>query len=648
MFFKKYFGNSEFGSRLSDSILITEENLNILFTALMLTALGVFLVGNLLMLDYLVLQGTLPIAFACFSILIIFYALSRALKNLSWGLVITYGLMCLISYSRFPWLVPISFIGAVFGLFYVLKTLRIGLKELGFASLMGLIGTAVILGSGKTYTSFDMLQRLGAGDVHVDTLFHASIAAMIKNYGVISTGLNGLVETPYHVLSHELIASVSRLSGAGILEVYGVAPHILFAPILIFSVVACCVMLDTTKVLNIPLAWGCVCILFALAPLLFSKWAFWNSYFVSESYLVSLGLFLFALPSLYKRDLMWSDILLVAILAFLISNAKASVGLIYFGLWLLRLVFLRSSKWRIELSAVALIGLIVALTVFQSASVNAPTEIVFLEFVGAYSFQGQNLVEVKNYFLGDGTVSWRSVVWALVAVVTFFIIHFLFSWIVVARLVCAEGWHSLIKAPATIYSLGAVAAGIVIVMFFKVPGGSAYYFSNIAFFVSLPLVVLWGLNDLGYLVNKLKVNEAISTSAMLIFGIFFAILMGWKDFKHTFASHQKIASQHNEFVDQLVSLRTQMPINGYIRLNPMALSNNPIKECRSQPFVYPAVSERPWINVIVPKIDCLYQYFGYEQYGLTPQQQNVTVPINRREMIELSWPSSADILSKRE
>ncbi len=73
------------------------------------------------------------------------------------------------------------------------------------------------------------------------------------------------------------------LSGVGVLEVYGIAHWVLFSPILIFSVVACCVMLDKKDQVNIPLAWGLVCALFILSPRLLKLWGVMNEYFLSES-----------------------------------------------------------------------------------------------------------------------------------------------------------------------------------------------------------------------------------------------------------------------------------------------------------------------------------------------------------------------------
>lgn len=44
------------------------------------------------------------------------------------------------------------------------------------------------------------------------------------------------------------------------------------------------------------------------------------------------------------------------------------------------------------------------------------------------------------------------------------------------------------------------------------------------------------------------------------------------------------------------------------------LAGNPVTLCRARPFVFPAVSERPWIGVMAQHSDCRYEDYGYENY----------------------------------
>jgi hypothetical protein len=260
--------------QLVDSISVSEEKLNLLFAALFLTSLTVFIGSNLLLLDAQVLARSAQMALPCWAMLVVFYAISRSTRSMIWGLVLTYGLMVLLVYARQAWLIPVLYGAAVVGVVYAFRYLRIERAQWITVLLMGIIAAVMILGISRGYDStysatFDMLNRLNAGYVHQDTLYHASISAMIKNYGVTSTGLHGLVETPYHVLSHFLYASISLLSGIGVIEVYGVANWILFAPVLTFCVVACSAMISSTPRSKIPIIWGIACCLLAIIPFLF-------------------------------------------------------------------------------------------------------------------------------------------------------------------------------------------------------------------------------------------------------------------------------------------------------------------------------------------------------------------------------------------
>jgi hypothetical protein len=124
------------------------------------------------------------------------------------------------------------------------------------------------------YGDFLIIDKLMQGTVHQDTLFHASIASMIKTYGVVSTGLHGLVETPYHVLSHRLFATLSILSGVHVLETYGVLQIIFLCPLLIAAVTWYAFRLSPAEsALDVNQCWVIVCVvLISLKVLPLERW----------------------------------------------------------------------------------------------------------------------------------------------------------------------------------------------------------------------------------------------------------------------------------------------------------------------------------------------------------------------------------------
>lgn len=92
--------NSESSQRLVDSIKIPEATLNLLFAALLTTAINAFIGGNPPLLDASVFQRSGPIVLACLAVLVIFYTLARSLGSMTWGLVITYSLIWAMVYAR--------------------------------------------------------------------------------------------------------------------------------------------------------------------------------------------------------------------------------------------------------------------------------------------------------------------------------------------------------------------------------------------------------------------------------------------------------------------------------------------------------------------------------------------------------------------
>nr|VFJ56686.1 MAG: hypothetical protein BECKFM1743C_GA0114222_101821 [Candidatus Kentron sp. FM]VFJ58039.1 MAG: hypothetical protein BECKFM1743A_GA0114220_102071 [Candidatus Kentron sp. FM]VFK11594.1 MAG: hypothetical protein BECKFM1743B_GA0114221_101961 [Candidatus Kentron sp. FM] len=609
----KIAAGGEFEQGLVDSIELPESTLNLLFAALFLTAIGTFLAGNLLLLDAVVLQHSGQVMLACLGILLILYTLSRSFDSVIWGLALTYALMWVVVYSRQPWLIAVMYAFAAFGFLYTARFLRVERRQLNSLLLMAAIGTITALAA-PSFTSLDMIDRLHAGSVHQDTLFHASIAAMIKNYGIVSTGLHGLVEWSYHILSHVLVANLSLLSGIAVIEVYGVAMLVLFIPILIYSVVACRAMLDGARQSNIALPWGLVCMLLLILPLFFKDWALWDYYFVSESYLVSLGLFLLGFPLLFKARLTASDFLLVLLLTTLLLKAKISVGFVYAGLWLTGLIFIRGKRTGLALIAVLSAVIVTALVVFNLTGGRIP--LTPLRFIRDYSYMG--------HWIGIAMDerSLYAVILMIWSLSTFLAFHFLLSWTIIGYLVYTKGKMALLTEPIGVYSLAAVTAGSMIALFFN-SERHGYYFTNVAFFIALPGVVALLAHWIGHL--------RVKNTRLLVFGALSAsfLLVSWLRPHYpegaNFWLGRPLSQQQHPFIASLLRVRDWVPVDTAMKLDPAAKINHPVDGCVPRPLVFPAVSERPWIDVIAVRNDCVYSYFGYGRYGINRSQQRVTV-----------------------
>lgn len=623
------------GSQWIDSLVPSGESLNILFSALFLTALQVLIIGNLLVIDFLVLKTTLSVFMACTCLILIFYWFSVIFRNAITGLLSTFFCMLLITKVDGYYSIPFFYMLALAGLANVLMVFRIDIVKIKNIFLMSTIAAIVILGHPDQSVAFDILQRANGGLVFNDTLYHASLAAMIKNYNVVSTGLNGLIETPYHIFSHILFACVSKISGAGVLEVYGMAPQLLFIPILIFAITYVAFLIGKKPVDALPSIWITVSVLLFFLPILFGRWNFWNSYFVSESYLISLPLFLFGLILLLKRDLNRTDAILATVSSALIAASKGPVGLMFVGLWLLRALFFRTRK-NMEIIIFISVTVVTATVIFDSAMSNAPTEFVFLHFITHYSYHGSDLLNVLGSLTGKGSITLTPWLWAVVAAVTFFIFHFLFPISVVVAFVRRGGGISLFTNPVALYSLGALLAGMLIISLIKIAGGSAYYFTSVAFFVSLPYCVISLLNFYE------KQNRILSVKRFdyLLFYLLFSIVVAvsFKTFRESISAHSRISQQKSDLVESLLKLR-EAPINHLYKKSAHQPMNNPFRDCVAQPFIYPAVSERPWMNVVDTEHGCFYEFYGFPQYGITAQHQKISVPVKLNPRMRIiDWP----------
>src|SRR5580692_10193492 len=102
-----------------------------------------------------------------------------------------------------------------------------------FALLLGLYAAGSIWGGGFENPLF--VENLCNGYAHIDTLYLATLANMLRTYGVCSTGLNGLPFVPYHFGSCWIFARVSNLLDLPVIDFYNLAYPVIFAPFVTFS-----------------------------------------------------------------------------------------------------------------------------------------------------------------------------------------------------------------------------------------------------------------------------------------------------------------------------------------------------------------------------------------------------------------------------
>lgn len=101
------------------------------------------------------------------------------------------------------------------------------LRDIGYS-----IGIALAILSVRQFTTPRVGLLRYTLNQHTDTVHHAAFSEMIGNFGVVSTGMNGLVETPYHVLSHRLVYIFSRLALTDSFTAYPYVLILIYIPLL--------------------------------------------------------------------------------------------------------------------------------------------------------------------------------------------------------------------------------------------------------------------------------------------------------------------------------------------------------------------------------------------------------------------------------
>jgi hypothetical protein len=620
------------GESLVESIEVPETRFNLLFSSLLLTSIGVFLFGNTLVLfNAEIFKYSVCITAVCIEILAVFYLISRTQRSPLAGLLGTYLLLWFTAYThRFG--LSLAFHGvAIFAILYTARFLRINRPSILPMLAMSLIGTLTVLGTKSAYTSFCIIANLNLGWIHQDTLFLSSIAAMIKNYGIQSTGLHGLVEIDYHTFSIALIAGISGLSGQGVLECYGVAPWVLFAPMVVFSFGCCSAMLDRYDRVNLPRGWIMTCLLLTLVPLLFANWSL-DDFFGAESQSIAIGMFMLGLPLLFKRKLAPKEWVIAIVLAYILSKTKGPVGIMWGILWLTRLIFIKESKGIQGLIGTAMVCSAIYLSTL--GVVKASQGIIHLSpfhHIAKYVYGGERLAIFLEDFQNRGNWSVIGLVQSLLIIGCFALVHYLFSWWIIVKILRQGGVAGIFRTPIGLYLLALTCASLGVICLFQVGSGNEGNFSVCAFFVSLPVVAVYFYPESTGRVNR---NHGDRTSSFVLFaGTIVAIIVlisfpAYREKSYFSVSWHYFKGKSNAMIEELRSLRKLAPLTNILEAAAELKSENPVKYCSARPFVFPAVSERPWTGILHnSEEDCPYKGYGYIHYGVTSSGDDVSIPI---------------------
>lgn len=512
--------------------------------------------------------------------------------------------------------------------------------------------------------------------VQIDPLFHSAITAMIKNFGVSSTGLDGLVTLNYHVFSHVIRAAISFGTGLPVVSSYGAMQMFISGPLLLMAIVAAAETFRPSAraryfILRIVVLFVALYSI-QLWPA-FSKFALWDSYATSDSYAISLILMLATLSAI-RIEGESIRLLVLALLVWLTSASKISTGTICAAIVIAHLALYETSArtkrilagsctvvgWGVLLyferphtqfsqvlslintGAILNYGLVAIVAVAALASIFIVLQhqkalrkyallaggICSISFL-LYLWLHPHVLFVsgiqKLYFLRTyvrlPSDSGTSEFWLTLG--NFTVIHFLFTWLLVVASANLYFWNrdkaKYLAAPL-LYSLCALIISWLVLFFSQLGGGAEYYFTNVAMFVALPyLLTIASIQNIGESPAK---GIAINALPLILLT---GSLLGVLTLNHdkSLVNLLNAVRSRTETVDRpfaqifsyLEEIRNDLSTKDLAVYVAKEEIHATLDDCSLLPFVIPAVTERSGLLSLPDPLQCAITNWGYSSYS---------------------------------
>jgi hypothetical protein len=334
-------------------------------------------------------------------------------------------------------------------------------------NLLALPLLLVIVFGSTIYVDFEYERKLITGNLNLDSLFHVAIAAMYKNYGITSTGMDGLVAISYHTFSHKIMAGLSIFRGLDTLSTYAHLFFLLGPILLVFSLAGLAVQLNHK--LSFPSALVSIALLMlaVISIPVFSSVGFWDSYFTSESYLTSLVLLVASLSGLFAYREKQEVFALLAgsmVLMVLTGMAKGSVGVLgFFVLGFFGLIVFRSVRYWMMLLVASVVFYLLVIESVKNADAMVHFKLLHFVDMHVHAFGVHQLWHKFTLFI---------------------LFHFLPVWFCLfTGFVYYGKKYTLSNEFLTIFALLLPALFLSLVLL--ITGGAVYYFSNVPVTISL-------------------------------------------------------------------------------------------------------------------------------------------------------------------
>ncbi len=462
--------------------------------------------------------------------------------------------------------------------------------------VVGLWMTGIVWGQG--YASPLYRAWMSAGIAKQDQLFFASIGSMIRNYGVVSTGLDGLPPTPYHFFSQAVAAGYARVFGVPLLDVYHLVFPILLPVLMLSAFLLMVVALRPALSLHRGLFWLCFTVgIIGLVPQpVAEQFGGWQSSIISESNAMAFTI-VFALAAVvicggWRKP--WMVLAVLPMACFIVGITKQSTLLLAvagMGWLFLRL---RLYCWGMyNVSAVLVVGAsaaayLVTRGTFESAPIDPGS------FFRNYVYGAPLVWFLLMYGWSGCYVYWT---WFFQRQQLGFIKSFLYT---------LTNRHSMKAELLIVISV----VGLIPTMVLDIGGGSGFYFLDLQRYLAiaflLTVIPAWTHRTVGF--------RTLTTAAITLVSLNVLYSVGLLLFYNQVVPRGPDAPA----VAQLFALaQTDEAVKSVSGV--LIDQNHPYwsmmgDRCQTVPFLVPAVTEMTAIHGL-PDSSCLKaSNFGYQSY----------------------------------
>jgi hypothetical protein len=397
------------------------------------------------------------------------------------------------------------------------------------------------------------------GKIHRDTVFLASIAESIKNYGYPSILLNNAGFIHYHFGSNIIMALLSIIFNVSVLNTYNYIYPIIFIPIYSYLIISVVIEIrkykkEKTQLSVIDYIFLSFFFIGFIPTAILDQIGIWkSSWIISESYLLAL---IFSLLYIYlffkflinnkQKNLLF--LLLTSLFIFICSSMKISVGFLLLT-GIIYMIFRKYTKilsyWIINI--IFLIIFVISYMIFSGIQGG----------VGATNFQ---LFSFARHFTNN-VFGFNGIILHYFFLL-FFTLFFLYYQLSVNTppppiKYALSSKRLIIEETLVMVSVVSLLAGLLL----NIGGGSAAYFSY--FQELIAICMLLGYNIFGNLQKKIQ-TESFVIRHSIVFFIFLLSLVVLGNARPMYSLYKVMKEQNNTSTSTLLNNTetiTKIPLN---------------------------------------------------------------------------------------